>query len=79
MWSRPSWASAPLNGPMVEAPDGTVFAFQTPEALRLMLIEGMDEIDRALADRGSIAAPGRTVRDRRVHRAGPGDASELSS
>jgi len=43
-----------LEQMQVTAPDGTVFSFQTPDAQRLMLLEGMDEIDRTLADRGSI-------------------------
>jgi 3-isopropylmalate/(R)-2-methylmalate dehydratase small subunit len=40
----------------VTAPDGRQFGFQTPEALRQMLLDGMDEIDRTLSDRISIDA-----------------------
>jgi 3-isopropylmalate/(R)-2-methylmalate dehydratase small subunit len=38
----------------VTAPSGKAFTFRTPQALRQMLLEGMDEIDRTLLELKSI-------------------------
>jgi 3-isopropylmalate/(R)-2-methylmalate dehydratase small subunit len=45
-----------LERMVVVAPDATTFAFRTPDALRRMLLDGLDEIDRTLADGKSIEA-----------------------
>jgi len=48
--------SVDLERLVVTAPNGASFTFRTPDTLRQMLLDGMDEIDRTLADRAPIAA-----------------------
>lgn len=45
-----------LRACAVSAPDGTRFEFQTPSALRRMLLEGLDEVDLTLQLRERIDA-----------------------
>ena len=54
-----------LEAQTVTAPDGTTFGFRTPAALRLMLLEGLDEIGLTLTRSDEIARYRTRDRERR--------------
>ncbi len=63
-----------LDAQTVTAPDGAVFGFRTPPALRRMLLEGLDEVGMTLARGADIASFRERDRERRpwVYRPGAG-------
>ena len=63
-----------LEAQSVTAPDGTRFSFETPPALRRMLLEGLDEIGATLARSADITAFRNRDRDRRPWAYRPGAA-----
>jgi 3-isopropylmalate/(R)-2-methylmalate dehydratase small subunit len=63
-----------LQAQTVTAPDGTAFGFKTPPALRVMLLEGLDEIGLTLTRRHDIESFRIRDRDRRPWVYQPGAA-----
>ena len=63
-----------LERQLVTAPDGTRYAFDTPDALRRMLLEGLDEIGMTLSRAAQIDAFRTRDRERRPWAYRPGTA-----